>query len=136
MAGIPIQPAGWVKPRGYSNGMRARGELVAIAGQIAWDAQARLVPGDFAAQFEQALANVVEVVKTAGGTADDLVSLTIFVTDRAEYLSQAQAVGAAYRKICGKHFPAMALVQVAGLLDPNAKVEIQGLAVIDRNIDD
>jgi enamine deaminase RidA (YjgF/YER057c/UK114 family) len=136
MAGIPIQPAGWVKPRGYSNGMRARGELVAVAGQIAWDAQARLVPGDFAAQFAQALANVVEVVKTAGGTAEDLVSLTIYVTDRAEYLAAAAAVGAAYRAVMGRHYPAMALVQVAGLLEVNAKVEIQALAVIDHQLDD
>jgi enamine deaminase RidA (YjgF/YER057c/UK114 family) len=136
MSGIPIQPAGWVKPRGYSNGMRARGEMLAVAGQIAWDAQARLVPGDFAAQFEQALKNVVEIVKTAGGTADDLISLTIYVTDRAEYLSAAQAVGAAYRAVMGRHYPAMALVQVAGLLEVNAKVEIQGLAVIDHQLDD
>ena len=136
MAGIPIQPAGWVKPRGYSNGMRARGETLAIAGQIAWDAQARLVPGDFAAQFAQALGNVVEVVKTAGGTADDIVSLTIDVTDRAEYLAAAAAVGAAYRNLMGRHYPAMALVQVAGLLEVDAKVEIQGLAVIDHQLDD
>jgi enamine deaminase RidA (YjgF/YER057c/UK114 family) len=129
--GIGIEPEGWARPRGYSNGMRARGEFVAIAGQIAWDAQARLVgAGDFAQQFEQALANVVAVVRAAGGAADHLVSLTIYVTDRAEYLAALAEVGAAYRRVVGKHYPAMALVQVAGLLEVGAKVEIQGLAVL------
>jgi enamine deaminase RidA (YjgF/YER057c/UK114 family) len=111
--------------------MHARGELLAVAGQIAWDASAQLVgKGDFVAQFEQALTNVVTVVKAAGGHAEDLISLTVYVTDRAEYASQLKAVGEAYRRVLGKHFPAMALVQVAGLLDPDAKVEIQGLAVV------
>ena len=130
MAGIPVQPEGWVAPRGYSNGMRKKGELLAIAGQVAWDAQARLVPGGFAAQFEQALANVVAVVHAAGGAARDLISLTIYVTDRAEYVAELKAVGAAYRRLLDKHFPAMALVEVAGLLEAGAKVEIQGLAVL------
>jgi enamine deaminase RidA (YjgF/YER057c/UK114 family) len=131
MPGIGIEPEGWAKPRGYSNGMRARGELLAIAGQIAWDAQAHLVgEGDFVRQFEQALANVVSVVRAAGGGAEHLISLTIYVTDRAEYLGQLAEVGAAYRRVVGKHYPAMALVQVAGLLEVGAKVEIQGLAVL------
>ncbi len=131
MSGVPVQPEGWAKPRGYSNGMRARGELLAIAGQIAWDAQARLVgEGDFVRQFEQALGNVVAIVEAAGGSAQDLISLTIYVTDRAEYAARLPEVGAAYRKLLGKHFPAMALVQVAGLLEVNAKVEIQGLAAL------
>jgi len=131
MGGTPVQPEGWVKPRGYSNGMHARGELLAVAGQIAWDADGKLVgPGDFVRQFEQALVNVVTVVRAAGGKPDDLISLTVFVTDRAEYLGQLSAVGEAYRKVLGRHYPAMALVQVAGLLDPDAKVEMQGLAVV------
>ena len=120
-----------MKPRGYSNGMHARGELLAVAGQIAWDADAKLVgKGDFVRQFEQALANVVTVVRAAGGHAEDLISLTIFVTDRAEYAAQLAQVGEAYRRVLGKHYPAMALVQVAGLLEVDAKVEIQGLAVV------
>ena len=131
MPGIGIEPEGWVKPRGYSNGMRARGELLAVAGQIAWDAQARLVgEGDFVAQFEQALANVVAIVRAAGGTPEDLVSLTIYVTDRAEYVARLADVGAAYRRVVGKHYPTMALLVVAGLLELGAKVEIQGLAVL------
>jgi enamine deaminase RidA (YjgF/YER057c/UK114 family) len=128
---IGIEPEGWAKPRGYSNGMRARGELVAIAGQIGWDAQARLVgDGDFVKQFEQALANVVAIVRAAGGAPEDLVSLTIYVTDRAEYLARLADVGAAYRRVVGKHYPTMALLVVAGLLEVGAKVEIQGLAVL------
>jgi enamine deaminase RidA (YjgF/YER057c/UK114 family) len=131
MPGIGIEPEGWAKPRGYSNGMRARGELLAIAGQIAWDAQARLVgEGDFVRQFEQALANVVAIVRAAGGAPEDLVSLTIYVTDSKEYLARLADVGAAYRRVVGKHYPAMALLVVAGLLELGAKVEIQGLAVL------
>jgi enamine deaminase RidA (YjgF/YER057c/UK114 family) len=132
MPATPIQPPGWAPPRGYSNGMRARGQLLAVAGQVAWDAKQRMVPGGFAAQFEQALANVVEVVRAAGGTAAQLISLTIYVTDRAEYVAELKAVGEAYRRVVGKHYPAMALVQVAGLLEPGAKVEIQGLAVLEE----
>ena len=131
MPGIGIEPEGWVKPRGYSNGMRARGEVLAVAGQIAWDANARLVgEGDFVKQFEQALGNVVAIVRAAGGTPEDLVSLTIYVTDRAEYLARLGDVGAAYRRVVGKHYPTMALLQVAGLLEVGAKVEIQALAVL------
>jgi enamine deaminase RidA (YjgF/YER057c/UK114 family) len=130
MSGVPIQPDGWLKPRGYSNGMRARGEIVAVAGQIGWNARGELVEGDFAAQFEQALANVVDVVRAAGGKAEDLVSLTIFITDRGEYLSSLAAIGEGYRKLMGRHYPTMACIVIAGLLEPRAKVEIQGLAVL------
>jgi len=126
----PVQPPGWPKPRGYSNGMRARGEVVAIAGQIGWNERGELVSDVFAEQFERAMANVVAVVKAAGGKAEDLASLTIYVTDRTEYLGALSEVGEAYRRVVGRHYPAMALVMVAGLLDPGAKVEIQGLAVL------
>ena len=131
MPGIGIEPEGWVKPRGYSNGMRARGEVVAIAGQIAWDEKARLVgDGDFVKQFEQALTNVVAIVRAAGGAPEDIVSLTIYVIDRADYVARLADVGAAYRRVMGKHYPTMALLVVAGLLEVGAKVEIQGLAVL------
>jgi enamine deaminase RidA (YjgF/YER057c/UK114 family) len=130
MAGQPIQPGGWMQPRGYSNGMVASGRVLAVAGQIGWDAQGRLVGEAFTWQFEQALRNVVGVVVAGGGEAEDIISLTIYVTDRAEYVSSLAAVGQAYRKVMGKHFPAMALLQVAGLLEPGAKVEIQALAVL------
>ncbi len=126
----PVQPEGWLKPRGYVNGMRARGEIVAVAGQIGWTARGELVEGGFVAQFEQALRNVVEVVRAAGGAAEHLVALTIYVTDRGEYLRALGELGESYRRVMGRHYPTMALVMVAGLLEPAAKVEIQGLAVL------
>jgi len=125
-----IQPEGWAEPRGYANGMRARGEIVAVAGQIGWNANRELVSEDFIAQFAQALANVVTVVRTAGGRPEDLVSLTLYVVDVKEYVGRRSEVGEAYRKIMGGHYPAMALVQIGALVDPGAKVEIQGLAVL------
>ena len=133
MPGVPIAPPGWAKPRGYSNGMRARGELVAVAGQIGWDEAGHLVGDTFAAQFERALENVVTVVMAAGGQATDLIALTIYVTDCKEYEANLREVGEAYRRVVGKHFPAMALVEVAGLLEPGAKVEIQGLAAVEAS---
>lgn len=125
-----ILPEGWPRPRGYSNGMAARGELLAIAGQIGWDEHERLVSDEFTPQFRQALTNVLAVVAAAGGRPEHVISLTAYVTDRREYIADLGAVGAAYRALMGRHFPAMALVQVAALLDPRAKVEIQGLAVL------
>jgi enamine deaminase RidA (YjgF/YER057c/UK114 family) len=125
-----IQPEGWRQPRGYSNGMRARGQLLAVAGQVGWDEQARLVSPAFLPQFEQALKNVVTVVRTAGGAPEDIISLTIYVVDRADYLGPIHEVGEIYRAVMGKHYPAMALLVVAGLVDPAARVEIQALAVL------
>jgi len=114
--------------------MKARGEVVAVAGQVGWDADARLVDGGFVAQFEQALKNVVAVVEAAGGEPQEIVSLTIFVTSRTEYLASLGQLGDAYQRALGKHFPAMALVEVSGLVDPGAKVEIQALAVVQVDL--
>ncbi len=125
-----IQPEGWPRPKGYSNGMAARGELLAVAGQVAWDENEEIVSPEFGAQFRRALQNVVDVVRTAGGQPSDLISLTIYVTDKDVYESCLAQIGAAYREIVGKHYPAMALVQVAALLEKGAQVEIQGLAVL------
>jgi enamine deaminase RidA (YjgF/YER057c/UK114 family) len=125
-----VQPEGWARPRGYSNGMAGHGELLAVAGQIAWDASGSIVATDFAAQFRQALANVVAVVEAAGGTATDLVSLTIFVVDKREYLAATGELGAIWRALLGRHYPAMALVQVSALVEDAAKVEIQALALL------
>ena len=125
-----VQPEGWRRPRGYSNGMAARGEFLAIAGMIGWDADEQLVSDDFVGQFHQALANVVATVVAAGGQPSDIISLTIYVTDKREYIASLREVGQAYRALLGRHYPAMALVQVAALLEPRAKVEIQGLAVL------
>jgi len=129
---LPVNPESLGAPRGYSNGMLAPagGRLLAIAGQIAWDAEQRLAAEDFPGQFEQALANVLEVVDAAGGRAEDLVQLTIYVVDRSEYLAALKAIGEAYRRLMGRHYPTMALVEVQALLEPGARVEIQGLAVL------
>lgn len=129
-----ILPDGWPRPRGYANGMAASlstgGELLAIAGQIGWNAREEFESLEFGPQFRQALQNVVAVVEAAGGTVQDIISLTIYVTDKREYIEQIEQVGAAYRELLGKHFPAMALIGVRELLEDRAKVEIQGLAVL------
>lgn len=128
----PINPTDWAKPTGYNNGMLSQGggELLFVAGQIGWDKDKKLVSEEFYLQFDQALGNVVEIVKAAGGQAANLGKLTIYVTDKQEYIEQIKAVGASYRKHMGKHFPAMALVEVKALLEPGAKVEIEAMAVI------
>lgn len=128
--GTPVQPEGWAKPRGYSNGMRARGEILAVGGQVGWNERGDMVGPGFVEQFERALANVVQVVRAAGGKPEDLVSLTIYVIDRREYLEALGPLGEAYRRLMGRHYPAMALIMVAGLVEPGARVEIQGLAVL------
>lgn len=128
-----ILPEGWKRPRGYSNGMAARGELLAIAGQIGWDEREELVSDEFTPQFRQALSNVLAVVAAAGGRPEHVISLTVYVTDKREYVAERAAVGAAWRALMGRHFPTMALVEVAGLLEPEAKVEIQGLAVLPES---
>jgi enamine deaminase RidA (YjgF/YER057c/UK114 family) len=125
-----VLPQGWSRPRGYANGMAARGELLAVAGQIGWNAQEQFESDEFVDQFRQALANVVAVVDAAGGAAIDIISLTIYVTDKREYIAAIKEVGQAYRELLGKHFPAMALVGVRELLEDRAKVEIQALAVL------
>ena len=125
-----VNPQGWPRPKGYANGMVASGELLAVAGQIGWDTSEALVSEQFLPQFRQALENVAQVVTAAGGEPGDIISLTIFVTDKREYIDAGKAVGETYREIMGKHFPTMALVQVADLLLEGAKVEIQALAVV------
>ena len=130
MSGTSILPEGWPRPRGYANGMKARGELFAIAGLIGWDETETIVSDEFSAQFRQALDNVATVLRAGGGQPEHLISITIYVTDKGEYIEQIKAVGTAWREVMGKHYPTMALVEVAALLEPRAKVEIQGLACI------
>jgi enamine deaminase RidA (YjgF/YER057c/UK114 family) len=122
-------------PKGYSNGVVAGGDgtLVFVAGQIGWNASQELVGDDVAEQFGQALANVVTVVRAAGGAPEHLVRLTIYVTDRDAYVGARKAIGEAYRRVMGGHYPAMALIMVAGLVEPRAKVEIEGTAVLPRS---
>src|SRR5688572_28606841 len=114
----PIQPAGWRAPRGYSNGMLAPAgaRMLFIAGQIAWDAEQRLVGGgDFTLQFRAALANVRRVVAAAGGEPRHVAQLTVYVTDARQYIASSKALGVVWRELCGAHYPAMALVEVAAL---------------------
>jgi len=127
-----IEPEGWERPRGYSNGVLAPAgaRMLHVAGQVGWDADQTLVGPAFVAQFRQALGNVLAVVKAAGGAAEDICSLTIFATNKSQYLDALPAVGASYREILGKHFPAMALVEVADLLEEGALVEIQAVAAL------
>lgn len=126
-----VQPDGWPRPRGYANGMIGTGRSLWIAGQIGWDENEQIVSDDFVAQFERALRNVVAVVRAAGGAPSDIVRLTIYVTDLDAYRNGIGEVGAAYRTVLGKHFPAMALVGVAGLVHPRAQVEIEATACLE-----
>ena len=128
-----VEPEGWEPPSGYSNGVLAPRDarILFVAGQIAWDADQVLVgKGDFVAQFRQALANVLAVVGAAGGEPAHLASLTVFVCDKNDYAASTKAIGAAWRELVGRHFPAMALVEVAGLLEKDALVEIQAIAAL------
>jgi enamine deaminase RidA (YjgF/YER057c/UK114 family) len=125
-----VQPAGWPPPRGYANGVLARGRLLFIAGQIAWDAHGQFRSDDFVDQTRQALQNVRAVLEAAGGRPQHLVRLTWYVRDRADYLAQQQAIGQVYREVLGRHFPAMTLVEVAALLEDRARVEIEATAVL------
>ena len=127
-----INPAALGRPRGYANGVLAPpgGALLFIAGQIAWDERQQIVSTDFVAQFERALSNVLAVVREAGGAPEQLARLVIYVTDKREYCASQKEIGACWRKLLGRHFPAMALVEVKALLEDDAKVEIEGIAVI------
>jgi enamine deaminase RidA (YjgF/YER057c/UK114 family) len=125
-----LLPPGWVKPRGYANGVAARGTQVFIAGQIGWDAESRFQSDNFAAQAKQALANVVAVLAVAGGRPEHLVRLTWYVTDKREYLAALKDIGGAFRELIGNYDIAMSAVQVVALIEDEAKVEIEATAVI------
>jgi enamine deaminase RidA (YjgF/YER057c/UK114 family) len=123
-----IQPAGWKAPRGYANGVLAEGGRLYIGGQIGWNADQVFETTDFIGQMEQALANIAAVVRAAGGDVADIVRLTWFVTDKKEYVARQREVGEAYRRVMGRHFPAMTMVVVAGLIEDEALVEIEAVA--------
>jgi len=125
-----LQPPGWARAKGFSNGIAAKGTLVFIAGQIGWTGQGKWEARDFAGQFRQALQNIIAVLKEAQGKPEHIVRLTWYVLDRQEYLSALKPVGEAYRELMGKHFPTMAVVQVGGLVEPEARLEIEATAVI------
>ncbi len=125
-----LQPPGWARARGYANGIAAEGRLVFVAGQIGWDADQSFASDDFAHQVRQALANVVAVLACAGAGPEHVVRMTWYVTSRDEYNAALAGIGAAWRELMGRHFPAMSVVVVAALLEPRAKVEIEATAVI------
>ena len=125
-----LQPDGWAAPRGFSNGVVATGRQLYVAGQIGWDAQQRLIPGGLVPQVRQALENIVTVLATGGARPEHLVRLTWYLTDRAAYLAAAKEIGAVYREVIGRHYPAMTAVEVSALIEADALVEIEATAVI------
>ncbi|MDR5745622.1 RidA family protein [Caballeronia sp. LZ029] len=125
-----LLPSGWIKPRGYANGVAARGTQVYIAGQIGWDEEARFVSREFGAQAVQALRNVVAILREAGGQPEHLVRMTWYVTDKRAYLAAAKEIGAAFRELIGDYDIAMSAVQVVALIEDDALVEIEATAVI------
>jgi enamine deaminase RidA (YjgF/YER057c/UK114 family) len=125
-----LQPPGWSRPSGYSNGIAAQGRLVFVAGQVGWDAHGRFPSDDLVQQVDRALANVLAVLREAGAGPEHVVRLTWYVTDRRAYLAQRAEVGAVYRARMGRNFPAMTLVEVCALLEDHAKVEIEATAVV------
>ena len=127
-----LQPPGWPRPRGYANGMAAAGDgtLVFVAGQIGWAPDGSFPSSDLAGQVRTTLENVVAVLREAGGRPEHITRLTWYVVDREEYLASAREIGAAYRTVMGDHYPAMAVVAVAGLLESEARVEIEATAVV------
>ena len=127
-----ILPDGWIKPRGYSNGILATGRFLAIAGQVGWDPFSAVpkFPATFSEQFDRALANVLAVLAKAGGAPEHLTRMTLYVTDKREYVDALADIGTSWKKQVGKHYPAMALVQVGALLEDRAKLEIEADAVL------
>jgi len=127
-----LQPPGWARAKGFSNGIAASGRLVFIAGQVGWTGQGEWKERSFAGQFRQALENILEVLKEAQGRPEHIVRLTWYVLDKQEYLAALKDVGAAYRELMGRHYPAMAVVQVSGLMEDRARLEIEATAVISH----
>jgi enamine deaminase RidA (YjgF/YER057c/UK114 family) len=126
-----LQPADWARPRGYANGIEARGRTIFVAGQIGWDKDQRFATKDFAGQFEQALLNIIAVLREAGAGPEHVVRLTWFVTDKHAYLADAKRVGEIYRRVMGRNFPTMSVVQVVALVEDDALVEIEATAVVE-----
>jgi enamine deaminase RidA (YjgF/YER057c/UK114 family) len=126
-----LNPKTWAKPKGYANGIAARGTLVFVAGQIGWNGEKeKFESDDFVAQTRQALANIVAVLAESGAKPEHLVRLTWYVTDKQEYVARLAEIGKAYREVIGRHFPTMALLQVTALVEDRAKVEIEATAVV------
>jgi enamine deaminase RidA (YjgF/YER057c/UK114 family) len=125
-----LQPPYWAEPKGYANGVMARGALIFVGGQIGWNATQQFESDDFIAQTRQALLNIVAVLKAGGAGPEHMVRMTWYVTDRVEYLARLKELGTAYREVMGKNFPAMTCVEVAGLVEERARIEIEVTAVL------
>jgi enamine deaminase RidA (YjgF/YER057c/UK114 family) len=125
-----LQPPDWARAKGFSNGIATTGKLVFIAGQVGWTGQGEWKEKSFAGQFRQTIRNILEVLAQARGKPEHIVRLTWYVLDRDEYLASLKEVGAAYRELMGKHYPTMAVVQVSGLVERNARLEIEATAVV------
>jgi len=125
-----LQPPAWARAKGFSNGIAASGKLVFIAGQVGWTGQGEWKEKSFAGQFRQTIQNILDVLAEASGKPEHIVRLTWYVLDRDEYLASLKEVGAAYRELMGKHYPTMAVVQVSGLVERNARLEIEATAVV------
>ena len=125
-----LQPPGWARAKGFSNGIAAQGRLVFIAGQVGWTGEGKWEARDFAGQFRQSLKNIVAVLKEAEGRPEHIVRLTWYVLDKREYLNSLKQVGEAYREVMGRHYPTMAVVQVSALVEEEARLEIEATAVV------
>jgi enamine deaminase RidA (YjgF/YER057c/UK114 family) len=125
-----LQPPGWASPRGYVNGVAARGTTVFVGGQVGWNAQQQFESDDFVAQARQALSNVVAILAEAGARPEHIARMTWYVVDKREYVASYRALGVVYRELVGRHFPAMTAVEVAALIEDRARVEIEVTAVV------
>jgi enamine deaminase RidA (YjgF/YER057c/UK114 family) len=124
-----LQPAHWPRPKGYANGVAARGRSVFVSGMVGWDAQGKFASADFAGQTRQALKNIIEVLTAANAKPEHIVRMTWYVVDKKEYAAAGKEIGTAYREIIGNHYPAMSVVQVVALVEDQARVEIEVTAM-------
>ncbi|MFN3569355.1 MAG: RidA family protein [Polaromonas sp.] len=125
-----LQPAGWAEPRGYANGVMARGAMIFVGGQIGWNAQQQFESDDFIVQTRQALLNILAVLQAGGAGPEHMVRMTWYVVDRVEYIARLKELGAAYREVMGRNFPAMTCVEVSALVEERARIEIEVTAVL------
>lgn len=128
-----LQPEGWMKPKGYANGIAARGKLIFVGGQVGWNGQQQFETDDFAGQVRQTLGNIVAILAEADAGPEHITTMTWYFTSKEEYLANLKGVGQAYREVIGRHFPAMAAVEVTALVEDRAKVEIQATAVVPES---
>lgn len=125
-----LQPPGWPRPKGYANGISARGRMIFTAGVVGWNEEERFAASDLVGQFRQVLLNTLAILNEDGAGPEHVVRMTWYVTDRGDYIARAREIGAVWRELMGKNFPVMAVVEVAGLVEPEARIEIETIAVV------